>query len=103
MITQKLIRKYAKKIGRKFQVERVILFGSYARNDATEDSDVDLLVIMDHDKPRNVEQVITMRLQEDAPFPLDMLVKRPSEVDERLAVNDSFIKNILGEGKVLYG
>jgi len=58
---------------------------------------------MDHDKPRNVEQVIAMRLEVDAPFPLDMLVKRPCEVAERLAMNDNFLKNILGEGTIRYG
>jgi predicted nucleotidyltransferase len=80
----------------------VILFGSHARGQATEDSDVDLLVIMDHDKPRNVDQAIAMRLQTDAPFPMDMLVKRPAEVTDRLAMNDGFIKGILDDGEVLY-
>jgi len=34
-----------------FQPRRVILFGSIARGDATEDSDIDLLVVVDDDTP----------------------------------------------------
>lgn len=102
MINRTQIQKYARTIGRKFRPQRVILFGSHARGKATEDSDVDLLVIMDHDKSRNVDQAIAMRLQTDAPFPMDLLVKRPTEVTDRLAMNDSFIKGILDEGEVLY-
>jgi len=103
MINRRQIQKYARTIGREFRPERVVMFGSYARKKATEDSDVDLLVIMDHDKPRNLDQAIAIRLQTDAPFPMDLLVKRPAEVTERLAMNDTFIKGILEDGVVLYG
>ena len=102
MINRTKIRKYAREIGREFRPERVVLFGSYARKNATDESDVDLLVIMDHDKPRNVDQALAMRLQTDAPFPMDLLVKRPAEQTERLAMNDTFIKGILEDGEVLY-
>ena len=102
MVSRAQVNKYAKRIGRGFRPQRVVLFGSYARGRPTEDSDVDLLVIMDHDKPRNVDQAIAIRLAEDAPFPMDLLVKRPSEVAERLAMNDSFFKGLIEDGKVLY-
>ncbi len=103
MIDRIRIRDYAKEIGRKFNPERVVLFGSYARENASEDSDVDLLVIMEHDKSRNVEQAIAIQLDIEAPFPMDLLVKRPSEVVERLAMNDSFLKVVLEDGEQLYG
>ncbi len=102
MIKRTQIRKYAQRLGKEFHPDRVVLFGSYARGKATEESDVDLLVIMDHDKARNVDQVLAMRLRADASFPLDLLVKRPAEIAERLAMNDTFIKSILDDGEVLY-
>ncbi len=102
MVTQTQIRKYASRIGDSFHPERVILFGSYARGTPTEDSDVDFLVIMDHDKPRNVEQAIAIRLATDAPFPMDLLVKRPSEVAERLNMGDTFFTGLIEDGAVLY-
>jgi len=102
MISRSQIREYVSTIGREFRPARVVMFGSSAWGGANEDSDVDLLVIMDHDKPRNVDQAIAIRLRTDAPFPMDLLVKRPAEVAERLAMNDTFIKSILADGEVLY-
>ncbi|HMP74111.1 MAG TPA: nucleotidyltransferase domain-containing protein [Kiritimatiellia bacterium] len=103
MIRKSEILKYAHELGRKFSPEKIVLFGSHARGVATRDSDVDLLVIMDHDKPRNVEQAVSIRLQSDAPFPLDLLVRRPSEVAKRLAEKDGFITEVITRGQVLYG
>ena len=97
------IRKYARKLTREFHPERVLLFGSYAHGSATDDSDVDLLVIMNHDKSRNIEQSIAMQLRVAAPFPLDMLVKRPAEIGSRLSMNDMFLKTVIQDGRVLYG
>ena len=101
MINRNKIRKYAREIGRQFHPDRIILFGSYARNSAEEDSDVDILVIMDHDNPRNVDQAIAIQLKVDAPFPMDLIVKRPSDISERLSMNDTFLKSVLQEGQVL--
>lgn len=38
------IRKSARKYGKQYGAERIYLFGSYARGEATKDSDVDLRV-----------------------------------------------------------
>jgi hypothetical protein len=53
--------------------------------------------------PRNVEQAIAIQLDAAAPFPLDLLVRRPGEVAERLRMNDSFLKDVVENGEVLYG
>jgi predicted nucleotidyltransferase len=103
MVSKRHIRNYAKCIGRRFHPQRVILFGSYASGMATEDSDVDLLVIMDHDKSRNIEQAIEIQLAADAAFPMDLIVRRPEEVNKRLAMNDTFLTGLLNDGEVLYG
>ncbi len=97
------ILKYARVIGREFGPEKVILFGSYARGAATKDSDVDLLVIMDHDKPRNIDQAVSIRLRTDPPFPLDLLVRRPADVAERLTIKDGFITEVIRQGQIIYG
>ena len=47
-MTQKLNRRLqiiGNKIKQEYRAERVILFGSYAKGNATADSDVDLLVV----------------------------------------------------------
>ncbi len=103
MVNKHYIRNYAKRIGRRFHPQQVILFGSYASGMATEDSDVDLLIIMDHDKARNIDQAIEIQLATDATFPMDLIVRRPDEVNQRLAMNDVFLKGLLNDGEVLYG
>lgn len=103
MISKQNIKKYALRIGRQFHPQQVILFGSYANGIPTEDSDVDLLVIMDHHKLRNIEQAIEIQLTADAAFPMDLIVRRPAEVHQRLAMNDAFLKGLLLDGEVLYG
>jgi uncharacterized protein len=40
------IQAFSQQIVEKFQPERIILFGSYAYGQPTEDSDVDLLIIL---------------------------------------------------------
>ena len=103
MINKRHIKSYAQRIGRKFRPQKVILFGSYARGAASEDSDVDLLVIMDHDKPRNIEQAIAIQIADAAGFPMDLIVRKPDEVKQRLALNDTFLAGILHDGVTLYG
>lgn len=102
MINRTQIRRYARRIGREFDPQRVILFGSYAYGKPTEDSDVDVLVVMDHTKSRDVDQAIEIDLLLDRSFPMDLIVRKPAEVRRRLAMGDMFLKTIVEEGKVLY-
>ncbi|MBN1149055.1 MAG: nucleotidyltransferase domain-containing protein [Anaerolineales bacterium] len=84
------------------QPEKIILFGSYARGAPTPDSDVDLLVIMETDLPPLERYLAVSRLLRPRPFPVDILVKRPDEIEQALDEGDFFIHTILNEGEVLY-
>ena len=101
MIAIKDIRDYARAVGRKFRPERVVLFGSYAEGRATEDSDVDLLVVMPH-RGRDVEQAFEIRRSIARSFPLDLVVRTPAAVRRRLRQNDTFLTSIWRTGKTLY-
>ena len=46
MVSREAIQKYADAIAREFRPEKIILFGSHAYGEPTEDSDVDLMVVM---------------------------------------------------------
>lgn len=95
------IKTYAKRLGREFNPERIVLFGSHARGKPTKDSDVDLLVVMNY-RGDSVDKAVQMRLRIPRKFPLDLILRKPSEIRRRLAINDSFILTIFEEGKVLY-
>jgi len=88
-------------LAREFKPLKVVLFGSYANGRPNPDSDVDLLVVMPLDG-NPVDKSVEMRLKLQPPFPLDLLVRTPAKIKERLAMGDDFIKDILMEGKVLY-
>lgn len=101
MISIRRIRAVAARIAREFHPERVVLFGSHARGRATEDSDVDLLVVMPF-KGRSVDKAVEVRLRAEASFPMDILVRTPGEVRRRIAMGDAFMQDVLTNGKVLY-
>jgi predicted nucleotidyltransferase len=82
--------------------EKIVLFGSYAYGNPTPDSDVDLLVIMETDLSSSQRYVAVSRLLDPRPFPVDILVKRPDEMKWALEKGDSFIREIITQGIVLY-
>ena len=95
------IKDFVDDVINRFNPERVILFGSHASGSATPDSDVDILVVMDF-KSRPHQQAFEIRRTIKRSFPLDLLVRRPADIDRRLRLGDFFIKEIMQEGKVLY-
>jgi uncharacterized protein len=101
MITRARIRNFVGEIARQFKPQRVVLFGSYAYGRPGPDSDVDLLVIMPH-KGHPAIQAAEIRKRIHAGFPVDLIVRSPREIRRRLAMDDFFITEILGQGKTLY-
>ncbi len=101
MATMQQIEKLGRDIGREFHPDRVVLFGSYARGTPTADSDVDLLVVLPFEG-KAVHKSVEMRLKLRPPFPLDLIVRTPEKVCQRLEMGDDFMREILEQGKVLY-
>jgi predicted nucleotidyltransferase len=86
---------------RKFDPERVILFGSRAWGTPTRDSDVDLLAVMEFEG-RPVDMAVRIGAECDDRFPMDLIVRRPAEVQRRIAMGDPFFRQILRDGLVLH-
>ncbi len=85
-----------------FDPQQIILFGSYAYGNPTSDSDIDLLVIMDSAERPAKRAARISRLLHPRPFPMDILVRTPEEIQHRLNIGDQFIQEIMNRGKVLY-
>jgi uncharacterized protein len=101
LIDQKTIVELSERIACEFQPERIILFGSYAYGSPTEDSDVDILVVLDFvGKPLHMSLEILNRV--DPRFPIDLLARRPDDTARRYALGDPLIREALDRGKVLY-
>jgi uncharacterized protein len=98
----KSLRPAIQKIVQELNPEKIILFGSYAYGTPNPHSDVDLLVIMKTKAPHKERSWAVSRLLLPRPFPVDILVRTPSEIEEALAKGDFFLKEILARGRVLY-
>jgi len=101
MITRQQIKELSRRIADEYHPERILLFGSHAWGAPSPDSDVDLLVILPFEG-KTVAKSVEMRLKIRPPFPVDLLMRTPEKIRERLALGDPFIRNILEEGEVLY-
>ena len=59
--------------------EKIVLFGSYARGEETDQSDVDLLVVVDLGLPPHRRFAAVRRLLAAYPAAFDIIVKTPAE------------------------
>ncbi|HCE42002.1 MAG TPA: hypothetical protein DET40_00445 [Lentisphaeria bacterium] len=101
MISLKKIKTYADAVAREFKPEKIILFGSYAWGNKNEDSDVDLLVVIPG-VDNTVSKAVEIRLKTGTQFPMDIIVSTPQKISKRISMGDSFMKNIMTRGKLLY-
>lgn len=101
MVQLSNIKKLAEKIAEHFQPEKIILFGSFAYGEPNEDSDVDMLVIMPYEG-RSPKMATKIWMKTRPNFPIDIMVRTPEEVEERLEMGDSFIQEIMEKGVALY-
>ena len=85
-----------------FDPDRIIIFGSHAYGQPTPDSDVDLLIIMDSDERPAARTAQVSRALRPRPFPMDILVRNPDEIERRLEMGDYFIRQVLEQGRVIY-
>src|SRR6266404_2768377 len=99
--SHKEINSLCDEIAREFRPQKIILFGSHAYGNPEWDSDVDLLVIMPF-KGTPHRQAVAIRSRIEAGVALDLLVRTPEQISRRLAMGDSFIREILERGKVIY-
>lgn len=101
LVERAAIEDLTRRIVREFRPERVVLFGSYAHGTATCDSDVDLLVVMRFQGSGGAQAVEIMRRVRPR-IPLDLVVRTPEDMRQRLAWNDFFLQEIDEKGEVLY-
>jgi predicted nucleotidyltransferase len=102
MIDEGTIASVTRTIIEQFHPRRIILFGSYARGDADDGSDLDLFIEMETTK-RPPERAIEI----DSVFglhrwPMDILVYTPEEVRRLRSIHGTLLSEIEREGKVLY-
>lgn len=101
---RRLVAEMVAKLVRGYGPQKVILFGSYAWGTPDGDSDIDLFIVKNTperfiDRWTSVRRILSDRHRMVG---LDVFVLTPSEVTERLAVGDQFVRQILEQGELLY-
>ncbi|MDR2592175.1 MAG: nucleotidyltransferase domain-containing protein [Chitinispirillales bacterium] len=89
---------------------KVVLFGSYARGTATEDSDLDVMVVLDsNERSRRFDDFIERGKPVSAAvrelrktIPMDLIVYTLAEFEYLIHEKDFFVGEIMESGKVLY-
>ncbi len=101
MLSKTTINQLALTVANQFHPERIILFGSYAYGKPQKGSDLDLLVVLRH-VDSSIRTASDIRLALPADVPIDIIVRTPERIEERLAMNDYFFREIIERGQVLY-
>ena len=90
------------KITSNFNPKKIILFGSYAYGHPTDDSDVDLLIVMDTDIKPHKRTVPIRKVLKGIGIPKDIIVKTPEEFERFKDIVGTVIYPAAHKGKVLY-
>ena len=90
--------------------ERIVVFGSTAKNETHVDSDLDLLVVLDSDEiPRTYEEKLDLRVSVrravhsiNRDIPIDLIVYTRAEYEGLMADKGSFLRELAETGKTIY-
>ena len=102
MTTAEIIPTMVDRIVGQFQPTSILLFGSRARGDANESSDVDLLVVMKEVPDKRQAAIEIRRSLRDLPVSKDIVVATQDEVARRGHVVGTIIHAALREGRIVY-
>lgn len=92
------LQRFRRRISARYDIERMILFGSHARGEAHRYSDIDLIVVSRSFGRRNaVDRAYPLRLAWDLSYPVDLLCYTPEEFHS-LARRGGLVREALKEG-----
>jgi len=102
MIETTKINDIVSKIAARFNPDKIILFGSYAAGNASNYSDLDLLVIKDTDLPHHRRSFDIHKSLIGSMIPLDILVYTQKEFEQEKNEKTSFLSSAIKTSKLLY-
>lgn len=102
MFDYRMADKIVERIATAFSPQLIIVFGSAARHEAGDHSDLDILVVMDTDL-RGAKRAAAIHKQTtDFMMPMDVFVLTPSEYEANKDNKYSFVSEIVRTGTVVY-
>lgn len=101
MIRMEQIVALSERIAHEFQPEQIILFGSYAYGTPDDDSDIDILVVLPFQGKSSLKALEILK-KINPKIPVDLLIRTPEQVQERIKNNDWFMREVFEKGRKLY-
>ncbi len=99
-----LLEEAVERLKTEFQPEEIYLFGSHAWGTPTDDSDVDLMVIVRDSNERGIQRMQRAhRCLGDLDMSKDVLVPTRAQVDRYKHLRASLFHQVLTQGRKLYG
>lgn len=102
-IDEKTIQKIKNRIVKGAKPEKIVIFGSYAQETATKDSDLDILIIKSTELPIHKRAIEIRKLLHGISVPKDIIVYTPEEVKKWKNASSAFITTVLKNGRIIYG
>ena len=99
---EKEVQDIVKQLIRLYKPDKIILFGSLAKGQINQGTDIDLFIVKSDVPEFGVERIRQLDALIKYTLATDFIVYKPDELEQRLNLGDPFVKNILEEGKVLY-
>lgn len=102
VVSPEVIQDAVRRLVDEAQPKMVILFGSYARGDAGEHSDLDFLVVLAEVKSRRAEMVRLGQVLRPLRIPVDVLVVSQEQLEAWGGVVNTVLHEALSEGRIMY-
>lgn len=102
MTVARLLDKLSRLIVAACDPDKIVLFGSHAKGQATLDSDIDLLVVGDFGDSRYLRDRELRQLMWQSPVRVDLHSATPTEIEEQQTQTASFLSSVMRSGRTLY-
>lgn len=102
MIEMRQIQDIVNRIATNYNPDKIILFGSYARGNYNDNSDLDFILVKETNTPKHKRGIEVRRLFYGLPIPMDFKIYTSTEFNNELSNRYSFLNSAIQDGKVLY-
>ena len=102
MITDSIVSDVINTIVSGYEPEKIIIFGSCGKNEQTNDSDLDLLIVKETNETYYMRPRVVRSLFSRQPCAMDILVYTPDEFEKRKYLLNNIVNIAFKTGKLVY-